>query len=172
MEMPHFRIKKEAYSQIEARFRCAHEKRELRRRIIADGRPAYYRQCIRCGHAGKAIAVKEAESELHGSAETPSFDDEMEHKWRAKKHAEYIKTYQDIASRLREEYEAYLKSDDWAARRITVLERAENVCQVCEHFPATQVHHIRYERIGAELDSDLLAVCSFCHGLLHGREQL
>jgi hypothetical protein len=170
--MPHFTIKTEAYSGIEASFRCDHASRELRLRIIADGRPAYYRQCVRCGHAGRAISAREVRSELQGKTEAPPFDDDLEVKWRARKHAEYVKTYQDIAPKLREEYEAYLKSDEWADRRTATLKRAEYVCQVCEHFPATQVHHIHYDRIGGELDSDLLAVCSFCHGLLHGRIEL
>jgi hypothetical protein len=170
--MSHFKIKKDAYAAIEARFRCQHESRELRRRIIADGRPAYYRQCVRCGQAGRAIAAREARSELQGKTAAPPFDDDLEYKWHARKHAEYVKTYQDIAPKLREEYEAYLKSDDWDVRRTAALERATYVCQVCEHFPATQVHHIHYDRIGVEQDSDLLAVCSFCHGLLHGRNEL
>ncbi len=170
--MPHFRIKKEAYSAIEARYRCQHASRELRRRIIADGRPAYYRQCVQCGQAGRAIATKEARSELQENTEAPPFDDDLEYKWHARKHAEYVRAYQDIAPKLREEYEVYLKSDDWAARRNGALERAAYVCQVCEHFPATQVHHIHYDRIGVELEPDLLAVCSFCHGLLHGRDEL
>jgi hypothetical protein len=170
--MPHFAIKSEAYAAIEARFRCDHESRELRLRIIADKRSVYYRQCIRCGNAGRAIAVKEAKLEIPSERDAPPFDDDLEYQWLARKHAEYVKTYQDIVPELKEEYEAYLQSDNWAARRTSTLERANHVCQVCEHFPATQVHHIHYERIGAELDSDLMAVCSFCHGLLHGHKEL
>lgn len=172
VEMPHFKIKKETYSEIEARFRCDHEKRELRRRIIADGRAAYYRQCICCGQAGRAIGVKEAKLELNGNTEAPPFDNDLEHKWRGRKHAEYIKKYQEIAPQLKEEYEAYLKSHDWIVRRAATLEQAENICEICGHFKATQVHHINYERIGFELDSDLMAVCHFCHSLLHHRNEL
>jgi len=169
--LSHFSIKQEAYAAIEAKYRCAHEIRELRLRRIADGRPAYYRQCTRCGHAGNAISTKVATVGFQSRA-IPSFDDELEHQWHAKKSAEYLAAYQKIEPSLRAEYDAYLASDAWAARRSIVLARAHGTCECCEHYSATQVHHKTYERIGQELDTDLLAVCSLCHDLLHGRAAL
>ena len=169
--MSHFSIKQEAYAAIEAKYRCAHKTRELRLRRIADGRPAYYRQCIRCGHAGNAISTKTGRAEFQSGA-IPFFDDELEHQWHAKKSAEYIATYQKIEPSLRAEYDAYLASDAWGARRSIVLARARSICECCEYYSATQVHHKIYERIGQELDTDLMAVCNFCHDLLHGRVAL
>lgn len=145
-----------------------HETRELRLRKISDGRPAYYRQCIRCGHAGNAISTKVAKSEYQGRTE-PAFDDELGHQWRARKRAEYIATYKEIEPSLRAEYKKYLDSKAWMLRRSIILSHAHGVCECCEYYPATEVHHKTYERIGQELDKDLMAVCSFCHGLLHGR---
>lgn len=164
--MTHFSIKTVAYATIEAKYLCKHETRELRLRTIADGRKAYYRQCIVCGHAGSAISTKTAKFEFKGRPE-PRFDDELEHQWYAKKRAEYFATYQDIKPSLRAEYKAYLASDTWAQRRKIVLSRASYVCECCEHYTATQVHHKAYERIGNELDTDLMALCILCHQLLH-----
>ena len=165
--MPHFSVKAQAYAAIEAKYCCTHERRELRVRTVADGRTAYYRQCTRCGQAGKAVSVSIAKSEHRGRV-VPAFDNEIEHRWRAKKSAEYVATYNDIEPRLRAEYEAYLASGVWAQRRSVILARASGLCECCEHYPASEVHHKTYERIGHENDADLMAVCGFCHGLLHG----
>lgn len=31
-----------------------------------------------------------------------------------------------------------------------------------------QIHHLTYERLGAELDEDLIAICEKCHRAMHG----
>lgn len=165
--MAKFSIKSDAYAALEAKYQCMHEVREVRLRTIADGRLAYYRQCIKCGNAGNAVSAKLAKSERQGQ-ESPIFDDDLEHKWHAQKQAEYLTTYKNIAPQLRAEYHTYLASIDWADRREQVLIRANYMCECCEHFVATQVHHMTYERIGNELDTDLMAVCPFCHSLIHG----
>lgn len=169
--MPHISIKQQAYALIEAKYICSHEARELRLRTISDGRPAYYRQCIRCGYAGNAISTKVATAELQSHA-IPAFNQELEHQWHARKSAEYLAAYQRIEPSLRVEYDAYLASDAWAARRSIVLARAREICECCEYYPAKEIHHKTYERIGQELDADLIAVCRFCHDLLHGRAAL
>lgn len=166
--MAQFSIKTTAYSAIEAKYSCTHENRELRIRIIVDGRKTHYRQCILCGYAGNAVPKKVAESELK-SQSAPPFDDDLEHYWRGRRHAEYVSTYQLIAPMLRVEYEEYLASEAWAQRRAAIIRNANGICQCCAHFPAIQAHHVTYERIGQEHESDLMAVCSFCHGLLHGK---
>ena len=162
-----FSVKQKAYAAIEAHFVCSHEERELRFRVIADGRPTFYRQCKRCGNAGRTISKGEAANELKG-AQAPRFDTDLEAKWRAAKHAEYLAAYHSIKPILLEEYREYLASPAWLEKRQLILQNAGGICQCCEHFPATQVHHLTYERIGHELPSDLMAVCSYCHRLIHG----
>lgn len=169
--MPAFTIKREAYAAIEVEFACAHTARELRLRIIEDGRPTYYRQCISCGNAGRAVGRGEARSELKGS-EAPAFDTELEPRWYARKQAAYVATYLAIKPALEAEYQAYLSSQPWYVKRDAAIQNANGVCECCESFPATQAHHITYERIGHELPSDLMAVCSFCHELIHGKHAL
>lgn len=169
--MTQFSVKAAAYAAIEAKYRCAHENRELRLRVIADGRTAHYRQCIICGHAGNTVPKKTVRAE-HEGQNAPPFDNDLEYRWHGRKHAEYLSTYKKIEPLLRAEYEAYLVSDRWAERRAATIQAANGICQCCEHFPATQAHHLTYERIGNEHASDLMAVCSFCHDLLHGKHAL
>ncbi len=66
------------------------------------------------------------------------------------------------------DYPAYLKSPEWRARRLAVLERAGGVCEMCRTSQATQIHHRTYERLGREADVDLMAICSDCHRDLTG----
>ena len=169
--MPAFTIKREAYAAIEAKFACAHTMRALRLRTIENGRLAFYRQCTCCGNAGRAIGKSEARSELNGS-DAPAFDTELEPRWFARKHAAYVATYHAIKPALEAEYQAYLSSQAWYVRRDAAIQNANGVCECCEYFPATQAHHITYDRIGHELPSDLMAVCSFCHQLIHGKHVL
>jgi len=164
---PYIRIKQTAYAAIEARFRCEHPTRELRRRAIGDGRRPYYRQCLTCGHAGQAVPAATALCEFGGSAEAPAFDIELEPQWRGRKHATYIQAYEELKPALRAEYASYLSSHQWRTRRSPILTRAAGRCECCEYFAPSEVHHITYSRLGCELDSDLIAVCGFCHGLLH-----
>ena len=64
-------------------------------------------------------------------------------------------------------YLLHLQSDYWKNIRLQVLERDNNTCQECKEKPATEVHHLTYERLGNELLEDLLAVCRICHLNIH-----
>lgn len=126
--MPAFTIKREAYAAIEAEFACAHTTRELRLRLIKDGRSALYRQCTRCGNAGRAIGRGEAKSELKDS-EALAFDTELEPRWHARKHAAYVATYHAIKPALEAEYQAYLSSQPWYVKRDAAIQNANGVCE-------------------------------------------
>jgi hypothetical protein len=64
-------------------------------------------------------------------------------------------------------YVAYLKSPEWAARRDAALAHAGGTCERCG-APAREVHHLTYERVGAELPDDLIARCPGGHRRAHG----
>lgn len=64
------------------------------------------------------------------------------------------------------DYQAYLQSDAWKARRAKVFAVAKGICLGCGR-PAEGVHHRSYERLGAETDADLVAVCWDCHRAIH-----
>lgn len=82
----------------------------------------------------------------------------------------------------------YLKSPHWAGVRGRALLKAEGhcgacgrccvrgYCRLCERDTSDdedpeamrlEVHHKTYERLGHELDRDVVAVCESCHEGLH-----
>lgn len=68
-------------------------------------------------------------------------------------------------------YHAYLQSSEWQDKRQRVLERDEHVCRGCGLWPATQVHHLTYQRVGHEMLFDLVAICDRCHDKIHATER-
>jgi 5-methylcytosine-specific restriction endonuclease McrA len=64
-------------------------------------------------------------------------------------------------------YAEYLQSDVWREKRHQALERDEWTCQGCLERPATQVHHLTYDHVGAELLFELVSVCDDCHERAH-----
>lgn len=162
-------VKQRAYADIEARYACAHQHRELRVRTIADGRQTLVNQCVRCGNTSLPIARATARS-LSKKTPIPPHNDNLEPQWRAQKSAEYQKVFEKLAPALAAEYESYLRSDVWRERRSAVLTRASNLCELCEKARAANVHHLTYVRLGNELLSDLLAVCESCHAILHASD--
>jgi 5-methylcytosine-specific restriction endonuclease McrA len=68
------------------------------------------------------------------------------------------------------EYQTYLNSEKWKAKRREVLKRANYLCERCKEAQATQIHHKTYDRIFRERLNDLQAVCGPCHMEIHGIE--
>lgn len=66
-------------------------------------------------------------------------------------------------------YADYLKSDEWAARREKVMQRAGGICEGCRQRPATEVHHLSYEHVTQEFLFELVAMCGGCHARWHGQ---
>lgn len=64
-------------------------------------------------------------------------------------------------------YSKYVNTDCWRLRRDNFIRRF-TLCELCGHSPSSQVHHLTYERLGKELDSDLVASCEGCHRAMHG----
>lgn len=61
-------------------------------------------------------------------------------------------------------YAKYLKSKHWQ-RQIELHRRG--ACFCCFRTESLQLHHIDYERIGKELETDLVTVCDSCHQSIH-----
>jgi hypothetical protein len=53
------------------------------------------------------------------------------------------------------DYQTYLASREWALKREAIREQSENRCERCRQNPMQAVHHKTYERVGAELLTDL-----------------
>jgi FtsK/SpoIIIE family len=66
-------------------------------------------------------------------------------------------------------YEEYLTTPEWQATRKRILKRDNYTCQGCSATGVVlNVHHWTYERLGAEDNDDLTAVCQKCHDEIHG----
>jgi 5-methylcytosine-specific restriction endonuclease McrA len=67
------------------------------------------------------------------------------------------------------EYQEYLASEHWRDTRRRKLRQAEYQCQECGcKGVRLHVHHLTYERLGREWDSDLKVLCENCHRDAHG----
>lgn len=168
--MAHIQIKQREYERIEARFACIHEHEVIRQRTIADGRTTYVRQCLRCGKTSTPIKPKAALIEAAGEPITP-YNDYLPIRWRKAKSLAYDEARQRLQPELKKERERYLSTPEWKKLREVVIEREGGICEVCGEQPITEIHHIHYDRLGAERLGDLMGLCSECHGLIHGQER-
>lgn len=69
-------------------------------------------------------------------------------------------------------YKAYLDSKWWAAMRTLILHRDKNKCRMCNRRDGLEVHHLNYERVGQERDSDLVTLCDRCHNDIHWQQRM
>ena len=69
----------------------------------------------------------------------------------------------------KDRYKKYLESDEWKDKKRLSIKRDNGTCQGCLTATALEVHHLTYERIGDELLTDLVSLCSFCHNQIHGK---
>jgi HNH endonuclease len=63
-------------------------------------------------------------------------------------------------------YEKYMRSPKWRAKRQHRLKLDDNTCQSCGATPdqyRLEVHHLTYERLGNEEMDDLKTLCVICH---------
>lgn len=85
------------------------------------------------------------------------------------------------------DYAAYLRSPEWAAQRERALRAAGDQCARCHnrsHLSGyvdddgqelmirvqLDVHHLTYDRVGAERPDDLVVLCHRCHAETHAEE--
>ena len=61
----------------------------------------------------------------------------------------------------------YLQSPEWKALKQAKLWRAGNKCQLCKSTTNLHLHHLTYDRLGNELLTDLVLLCSVCHQAQH-----
>jgi hypothetical protein len=69
------------------------------------------------------------------------------------------------------DYQTYIESPQWRHRRASFL-KTHDRCERCRHRLGRwkQVHHLNYNRLGRELDSDLQALCKRCHQIVEARK--
>jgi hypothetical protein len=63
------------------------------------------------------------------------------------------------------QYLTYIRSNAWRLNpaRLKALSDADGHCRLCHANDDLEVHHSTYERLGCELESDLIALCRACH---------
>lgn len=64
------------------------------------------------------------------------------------------------------EYEKYIKSLAWRKRKDKWLGKYGRFCRICGE-KKVHLHHKTYENFTNEKDEDLIALCEFCHDLVH-----
>lgn len=69
-------------------------------------------------------------------------------------------------------YDDYIKSSTWFAKRKLALERDKFICQRCKTNKADHVHHITYANVGHEYLYEIVSVCWHCHKLIHTTEKI
>lgn len=66
-------------------------------------------------------------------------------------------------------YDDFLNSLYWKERSAERMRAANYTCQECGASDTLlNTHHLTYERLGDELDEDLIVLCRDCHRSKHG----
>lgn len=155
-----------AWEQVQREFACRHAEQRLRRKLSSNGAETYVSQCLRCGDAVKVHKKRDVDTRT-----AEPFDAELRDRWGQQRQARY----HDLADAARRQdnemwwaqYNYYLTTPAWQAKREAVLRRAGGLCQGCGVRRATIAHHLTYDRMGHEMLFDLVAVCSACHDEIH-----
>lgn len=81
-------------------------------------------------------------------------------KWR-----DFIALLNHVLGRI--DYKEYITSPEWKITAQKAKERAGFKCAICNSSKQLNVHHKTYERLGRELDEDLIVLCHDCHEIFH-----
>lgn len=66
-------------------------------------------------------------------------------------------------------YIQYLASEEWRIFRLSVIAKRGLACEVCRtRQNSPQLHHLTYERLGCERETDVIVTCETCHRRYHG----
>jgi len=72
----------------------------------------------------------------------------------------------------RRNYQTYLRSPEWKARRQVAITKAAGRCRDCgKPTSRFEVHHLTYRRFGREHPKDIRAICRDCHKRHHRRRK-
>jgi len=64
-------------------------------------------------------------------------------------------------------YHRYINSPEWRARRKTYFQKHPPICARCKTGEHIHLHHMTYDRLGEELDVDMVPLCEPCHDQVH-----
>lgn len=69
----------------------------------------------------------------------------------------------------KENYNRYMKSDEWQLQRLKALKKSKYKCSKCGSKKNLQLHHLTYAHFGNELSGEVKILCRKCHQKAHGR---
>ena len=64
-------------------------------------------------------------------------------------------------------YQEYLNSEGWKAKRAMILNMWGNRCALCNRIGSLHLHHRDYSNIGNEKVTDVIPLCDVHHRLTH-----
>lgn len=71
----------------------------------------------------------------------------------------------------KEDYIKYLKSREWIEFRANIIKKRGKACEKCGKTNCIiHAHHLTYERIFVELESDIQLLCEECHKKIHNKK--
>lgn len=76
-----------------------------------------------------------------------------------------------VVDKRKEEYHKYLKSAEWIEFRASIIKKRGKVCEKCGATSNIQAHHLTYERIFVELETDIQLLCVDCHSAIHNKKR-
>lgn len=65
------------------------------------------------------------------------------------------------------QYNQYMNSYQWEVTKKKYYSRHGKECRACKTNLDLHVHHLSYDKLGAEEDTDLVCLCQKCHNYVH-----
>jgi 5-methylcytosine-specific restriction endonuclease McrA len=146
--------------------KCLHPRFHLCKFTQVNGIVLYRDQCLTCGAVLKTHPKAKIVTSIN-TAKLPLWDDGIGKRWWQERAKLFEDHRQEESDEWWRRYEEYLETPAWQQIRERVLERDNWVCQGCAVRPATEVHHLTYQRLFREMLFDLIAVCKRCHNSIH-----
>lgn len=154
--------------------RCSHSTTALRRRVQqGTGKTlCYVMQCQTCGNQIENVRKDSAVIRAL-TAPVPEVDPELQKRFYEMRARWWDRKREREDHERREQYAAYLQSEEWRTKRRIRLNLDNGACQAmldgCQGR-AAEVHHLTYDHLYDEPIFDLISVCSPCHRRLSERE--
>jgi hypothetical protein len=154
-------------------FHCDHPESRQVLEVDRRGVKRYRLQCAVCGRSATGCAAYIKAVEVDRDKPVGAWDDELERSWRTFKN----EAWERARERNREDerklwglyYNWYLSTPHWRTKREEILKLCRGVCEKCNSRPVSEIHHMNYERLGAEDLEDIAGLCSWCHSETHRR---
>lgn len=157
----------DAIAAVKDRYKCDCEHRQLVCRVHKDGSEHFVFQCLQCGKAVHQAIPEARAYAMNGGVKPPPIDQNRWKNWIEAKRRAINEAESQARAPADAEYNRYLSSSEWAAKRQLVFKRAGGVCEGCGLAKATDVHHVTYEHRYDEFLFELLALCHSCHLRVH-----